>query len=379
MSNYGHKHDDHDCKDHSDNPADQPKPPKGGEGCGKLPEPKPPNYKKPDPCLPNPKCYCPPGPGSDPNCLEILITKKAAVVAAAEKDKAFKAELEALLTKAKAAAQEYNKDTYDKLVKQWVEQDKEIADLIVTLVCALPCSYCVIECFVCPFINKMHDAEEALKWDPAKYPDAYNLYDLLNWHTRDKVVKERRVKRIADVLKAWEKPAQTIKKALDDDAKLIVDARSKVGTEPAKVAFDVFFKLIPMHLAIAPPAGGKWITKIDKKYTEFCYCDTGCPDDCCGPDVGLEEWSLRQRLLGPQAYLIDPNDYITLICCLVEKRYAPAQAQLNDAEAQVLTLETEIKRNKDLVENGLKAFFTDARAAIPTVINCCDFENEQKS
>ena len=32
-----------------------------------------------------------------------------------------------------------------------------------------------------------------------------------------------------------------------------------------------------------------------------------------------------QRLTGPQAYLIDPLSYLTIVCCLVEKRYAPAK------------------------------------------------------
>src|SRR5205085_1210804 len=113
--------------------------------------------------------------------------------------------------------------------------------------------------------------------------------------------------------------------------------------------FDVFLKLVPMHLAIAPPEGPKWQTKIDKKYTVFCWCDTPSPDDCCGPDVGKIEWSVRQRLIGPQPYLVDPNDYIPLICCLVKNRYGPAQKELTDAQGELLKVEAEIKRDKDLV------------------------------
>ncbi|HSK62365.1 MAG TPA: hypothetical protein VK893_00940, partial [Pyrinomonadaceae bacterium] len=77
-----------------------------------------------------------------------MITDKASKLAGAEKDKAFKADLEALLTKANAAKQEYTRDKYEKLVKQWVEQDEQIAELIRKLVCALPCWRCVIECYV---------------------------------------------------------------------------------------------------------------------------------------------------------------------------------------------------------------------------------------
>jgi len=350
--------------------AERPKLPVGGDKCKEIPPTTPPEWKKPEPCLPDKHCKCPPGPGSDPNCLEKLITEKAGQLAAAEKDKTFKADLEALLTKANAAKQEYTQDKYQKLVKQWVEQDAQIVELIRKLVCALPCWRCVIECYVCPYINRMHDAEERLKWVPTNYPQAFNWYDLLNWHTRDKAVKERRFNRIKSVLAAWEKPAQTIEKALTDNAKLIADANKGIGSDASKIAFDVFLKLVPMHLAIAPPKGSPWNTKIEKQYTVFCCCDMPSPDDCCGPDVGWFEWSLRQRLIGPQPYLIDPNQYLPLICCLVEERYGPAQTALNEAEAKVLTLETEIKRDKDMVENGLKSFDKDARGAIPSVVNC---------
>ena len=362
----------HTCNDQDGNPADQPKPPAGGDNCKDIPPTTEPPWEKPPvECKPDENCKCPPGPDGGDRCLEDLITKKAGELAAAEQDKVFKADLEALLAKVNTAQQDYTRDKFDKLVKQWVEQDEQIVELIRKLVCALPCWRCVIECYVCPFINKMQVAEARLKWDPANYPKAFNWYDLLNWHTRDKAVKERRFNRIKSVLVAWEKPAQTIEKALTDDAKLIADANKAIGSDASKVAFDVFLKLVPMHLAIAPPAGSKWVTKIDKKYTEFCDCDKPSPDDCCGPDIGLIEWSLRQRLVGPQAYLIDPNLYKSLICCIVEKRYEKAQKELTDATADVLRIEAEIKRDKDAIENGLKTFDKDAKGAIPSVVHCC--------
>lgn len=358
------------CNKPDVDPADQPKPPVGSDKCDPIPPTKPPVWKEPEPCPIDPYCNCPPGPSTDPNCLEKMISDKAGQLAAAEKDKTFKADLEALLAKANTAKGEYNRDKYDKLVKQWVEQDEQICELIRKLVCALPCWRCVIECYVCPFINRMNEAEARLKWDPTKYPEAFNRYDLLHWHTRDKAVKEQRFNRIKSVLAAWEKPAQTIEKALTDNAKLIAEANKAIGTDASKVAFDVFMKLVPLHLAIAPPDGSKWETCIDKKYTEFCKCDMQCPDDCCGPDVG--EWSIRQRLVGPQPYLIDPDQYLSLICCIVEKRYGPAQKELTDADGELLKIENAIKRDKDAVENGLKSFDKDAKGAIPSVVLCCD-------
>lgn len=360
------------CHIHTDDPADQPKPPVGSDKCDPIPPTKPPHWDKPEKCKIDEYCNCPDTPSSDPNCLEKMISDKASALAAAEKDKVFKADLEALLGKANTAKGEYTVDKYEKLGKQWAEQDEQIAELIRKLVCALPCWRCVIECYVCPFVNRMVEAEARLKWDPKNYPKAFNHYDLLHWHTRDKVVKEARFNRIRSVLVAWEKPAQSIDKNLTDNAKLIADANKALGTEPSKVAFDVFMKLVPMHLAIAPPEANKkgWETCIDKKYTKFCECDMSCPDDCCGPDVG--EFSIRQRLVGPQAYLIHPDQYLPLICCIVEKRYGPAQKQLTDAEGEVLKIEAAIKSDKDAIDNGLKNFDKEAKNAIPTDVLCCD-------
>jgi hypothetical protein len=357
--------------DDDGSPAEQPKPPVGGDKCKDIPETTPPYWEKPEPCPTDPYCDCPPGgPGSDPNCLEKMINDTAGKLACAEKDKAFKADLEALLTKANAAKGDYTREKYEKLVKQWVEMDKLIVDQIKLVVCDWPCWRCIVECYVCPLINRMHDAEARLEWVPTNYPDAFNWYDLLNWHTRDRAVKERRFNRIRSVLTAWEKPAATIEKILTDNTKLMGEIRTAISNESPKAVFDMFMRLIPLHLAIAPPKGTPWKTKIDKKFTEFCKCDEDSPDDCCGPDVGLMEWSLRQRLIGPQPYLIDPNQYLPLICCLVEERYGPAQAALNNADAKVLLYETEIKRDKDIIENGLKNFEKDAKGAIPSVVRC---------
>ena len=362
----------HECPPSTEDPADQPKPPSNGDdSCEPIPETTAPEPKAPPECPPT-DCHCPPGPGTDPNCLETLISEKAAAIAEAEKAKAFKTDLEALLTKAKASAQEYTRDKFDKLVKLWDEQDREIAELIRKLVCAVPCWRCVIECYVCPLLEAMRKAEWQLYGDGTTYTEAHTLYDVHYWHTRDRDAKERRFNRIKAVLGAWEKPAQTIEKALADNAKLIADAGKALGADAPKVVFDVFLRLVPLHLAIAPPKSDKWTTRIGKEYTRFCECDTGDPDDCCGPDVGRP--TLRQRLIGPQPYLIDPNDYFTLICCLVKHRYGKAQMDFARAEAAVATADGNIKRARAIVDNGLKSFDKDARAAIPTEIDCCDFD-----
>lgn len=369
MSDYRRQQTEHECPPRPKDPADQPHPP-GVDKCNELPTTTPPTLKNPEKCVPD--CDCPRTPPTDANCLEQLISQQGAEIAAAEKAKAFKADLEALLVKAKVAGQEYTVAKYDKLVKQWVEEDLAIAELVRKVTCALPCWRCVVECYICPLLNDMHYAEQALAGDGTLYTEVHNLYDLLYWRARDKDAKERTFNRIKTVLAAWEKPAATIEKVLTDNQALIDAIGKLVGTDPGRAVYDVFLRLVPMHLAIAPPSNSSWPTRIAREYTEFCKCDTGTPDNCCGPDVG--ELSLRQRLIGPQPYLIDPHDYFSVICCLVENRYHPAKDALAQAEADWTTVDSLIKRYKAQVENGLKTFEKDAKGAIPLVIDCCDYE-----
>jgi len=364
---------DYKCPD-PEYPAEQPHNP--GGHCDKLPEPWCPKLDEPDPCPPDPYHKCLPPPGGDKKtrrCLEDLIENQTAPITAGDKAKIFKADLTQFLDKANTAVKDYTREKYDALVKQWVEEDCDIAELVRKLVCALPCWFCVIERHVCPLLYDVRDAELRLFDGGPPFKEVHNLFELLFCQTQEKAAKERQFNRIKAVLTAWEKPATIIEKALTDNAKLIVDLGKVLGNEPSKVVVDLFFRLIPLHLAIAPPRGSRWKTKIAKEYTQFCHCDMGEPDYCCGPDVG--KLSLRQRLIGPQPYLIDPDDYFDLICCLVEQRYGPAKDQLSSAEAAVTKTENLIKRNRDAIDNGLKNFDKDAKAAIPAMVDCWKYEH----
>jgi hypothetical protein len=371
MTDYARKTNGHECPPPPpDDPADQPQAP--GDSCDDLPDTTPPDPPDPPKCPPDPHCKCPPPPDSNQNCLEKLIAKQTKEITAADKAKTFKADLEALLAKAKVAGQAYTRTVFDGLVKQWVEEDRQLADLVRKLVCAVPCWRCIIECYVCPLLYTIKEAQQRLFGDGTLPATVNNLQDLLYWHQQDRAAKERTFNRIKSVLAAWEKPADTIQAAISANGKAIDLANKTLGTDGPHVVYDVFLRLIPMHLAIAPPRGSAWTTTIDKEYTYFCDCDKGMPDDCCGPNVG--ELSLRQQLIGPQPYLVDPNDYFKVICCLVEKRYGPAKDMLSRAEAAVVTTDNEIKRLKALIENGLKNFDKDAKGAIPAVVDCCDYE-----
>ena len=369
------------CPPAPENPAPLPHPP--GDSCPPVTWPDPPPYEYPEKC--EVECECPKKPGSDsPKCLEDLITAQAEEIAKAEKAAKFKTDLEALLDAAKKANQAYTPKVYKDLLKRWQEQDAAIAELVRKLACAVPCWKCVIECYICPLFNDIHYWEQAVYGDGTHCSDVHDLQDRLYWHTRDKEAKDRAFLRIKAVLTAWGAPATTIDKALTSNQALI-DASSKViGNEPGKAIYDVFLKLVPLHLAIAPPTGTKdpvtnieITSKIDVKYTTFCECALEPPkvDDCCGPNVG--ELTLLQRLVGPQPYLINPSDYYRVICCLVTQRYGNAKEVLAAAEAAVQKYEAEVKKFKAQIDAGLKSFEKDAKDRIPAVIDCCDYKSTE--
>ena len=355
----------------SDDPADHPKDP--GGTCEELPKDEPPKLDEPKECPP-PPCCCPTGPTSTSNCLDNLIAAQTTEIAEAEDAKKFKADLEALLAKAKAAKLEYTVDKHKNLVDEWKKQDAEIADLIRKLVCAVPCWWCIIECHICPLLYWVRYRKQKLYGDGTLYSEVRTLHDLRYWHERNQDAKQRTFDRIKSVLAVWEKPSQTIEKALADNAKLIADTGKSLALDAAKLVCDVFLRLVQMHLAIAPPKGSGITTAIGKEYTTFCECDEGKPDDCCGPDVG--EPSVRQRLIGPQPYLVNPDDYFAIICCLVEQRYLPAKNALAGAKSAYQRVDAEITKYTAEIDERIKSLDKDAKAAIPSVIDCYKYESK---
>jgi hypothetical protein len=357
----------------TDNPAPQPKPPADDcHKCGDLPTTTPPTIPDTEKCDDPPvDCKCPKPPTNTTNCLEKAIEKQAKQLARAEKAKTFKADLEGRLQKATTAAQQYTQDAYEKLLKRWQDEDHAIVELVRKLTCAVPCWLCLIECYVCRILNALRDNEQRLYGNGTLPATLNNLYDLQYWLTRDAAAKDETVARVTRVMDAWASPAATIDAVLNANSALLASCNQNLGTTPGSIVFDVFLKLIPMHLAIAPPAvDAATTTGIDKKYTVFCKCDIGKPDDCCGPDTGV--LSLRQRILGPQPYLVKPGDLFSIICCLVEKRYHPAKDAATDAAATLAAASDEIARRRAQLDAGIKSFNTDGRAAIPTQPECCD-------
>jgi len=360
-----------DCPSSPEHPAPQPNPP--GDQCQDVPSTTPPELTPPDPCLPPAWCHCPTPPNTGPNCLQILIDAQEQKIALSAKAAELKKDLLARQSQADKASAAYNQAAYDDLLKKWQDLDGKIADLIRKVVCAVPCWRCVIECYVCPLLNDLHNSEIWLyKGGPCS--DVHNLYDLRYWYDRDLDEKQRRLDRIKTVLDAWGDPAKTIAARLADNLTLYNSISNALGSDATRSIYDLFLRLIPMHLAIAPPTTmppvPETTTKIDELYTIFCECDSATGDDCCGPDIG--PWSFRERLIGPQPYLIDPADYYKVICCLVDKRYRPANDAVAAAAAALAAVDAEITRRKMQIDNFPKGF--DGRGAIPSVVDCCKLE-----
>lgn len=348
-------------------PADQPEPPKSDwkDKC------KPSNNWPPTPTIPDPKpcertCTCPVPPTGQPNCIETLISEQTTTITAAERAKSFKTDLEALAQKAKTAQIDYTQSKYEQLLERWKKEDDDIVALISKLVCAIPCWQCVIECRVCTLYYAVRDIERNLIGTGTR-TTVDSLYDLRYWQTRDTEAKQAAFDRIKGVLAAWEKPAQTIEKVLNDNATLMQTAGKTLAPDAPKLLYDVFMRLVPMHLLIAPPAD-VWKTKIDKKYTHLCRCDKGDPENCCGPDSGTP--SLLERLLGPQPYLIKPDEYFWVICCLTMTRYQPAKEALAAAEGALEATENAIKRAKADIDSKMKSIEGDAKTELGKKIDC---------
>jgi len=323
------------------NPAPQPNLPSSASRWTPITPTTPPLLDPPKPCEPHPSCKGPTKPSANLDCLDELIASQTRGDADREQAAKWKAELEDLLKRAQAASQVYTRGEYDDLVKTWIEQDETIAHLSARLACLVPGWRRVIECDVCPLLNELHYAEKWLYGDGTLYADVHDLYDLQYWHARDKQIKDRRLTRIESVLSAWTRPGPsvTIAATLKANRDLAAAISGLLDTDPSKGIYDLFFKLIPRHLAIAPPAAVA-ITRIDRDYTAFCTCDAGEADDCCGPDVG--KLTLRQRLVGPLPYLIDPNEYFTVVTCIVQERFVPAREAAWKAETDLAALTARI-------------------------------------
>jgi hypothetical protein len=350
-------------------PADQPHSP--NDECHKPEWPHHP--PSPDPSLCLPECCCPfPTYPPKPNCLERMIGRQDYSAAeATELGEATKL-LRELLDRAKASEKEYTLKRYMELVKKWKDVDRDIAEVVRRLVCTIPCWWCLIECHICPLLYAIRYREDRLRGQGLDrwrtYEQVYSLYDEQYWFQQDVRRKQIEVERITQVLQAWETPSKTIGDAIDTNAAAILKAPNPNTADYIRFLYDVFFQIVPSHLAIAPPADSGVVTCISKKYTVFCDCDDHDQVNCCGPNLG--EPTVRERLVKAQPYLVRPDQILPLLCCIAEKRFMPASHALAAAKASLKRVTDEVTGYEQEITNRLSSLPDDARAALPYPYDC---------
>lgn len=392
--------------------------------CKNLPEaPDVPEIPKPGTCPE--RCHCPDPPGGEPqSCLDNLIRDQNMIVKKAERAKAFADELTDIQNKVKSAQVDYTQARFNDLRKTWKEQDDAIVELIRKLVCAVNCWECLLECRLCKQLVGIRTLEDRLNGPPGDdvkgtgplTKEVHSLFDQQAWHERNVAQMERRMKRITDVLTAWEKPSGTLGDVLEKNGNLIKETQNLIASDSAKAVYDVFMTLIPRHWAIRPRDLGpkeEWKSGIDEKYIRICecqqtpkpkpqearegrasdqdgdpqpckekdndkdkcQCDEGMPDDCCGPDVGI--LSLRQRLIGPLPYIVDPVIFPAMICCLTSNRLSPASEQLAAAQANLAASTAEIELVRKQIADKTAGIEANFRAELPNPIECSKYPKKE--
>jgi hypothetical protein len=378
-------------------------------------------------------CNCPTPPGGAPSsCLDDLIRSQGIIVKKADRAKAFVDELTAIQGKVTSAQVDYTQKRFTDLRKTWKDQDKLIVELIRKLVCAVDCWECLLECRLCPQLVEIRTLEDRLNGTGVLTKKVYSLFDLQAWHQRNVANMQARVDRINLVLAAWEKPSDTLGDVLDKNGKLIEDTEKILATDSAKAVYDVFMTLLPRHWAIRPRDEGSekdgkkpWKSEIDPKYIniceckegqqkgddkgkdaqkaddkgqvaqsaddkgqdknecddgapdpEKCRCDDGTPDVCCGPDVGI--LNLRQRLVGPLPYIVDPTLFPDIICCLTSKRLEPASEQLATAQANRDATTAEIELVAKKIADKKSAIEASFRAELSNPIDCTQYKKKEQ-
>lgn len=287
--------------------------------------------------------------------IDDLIDGISGTLASAAVQKDLKAELAGFLQKARGAADKYTVQKYNELVKRWKEQDKQIAELI-NLLKAQPDWYEGLS-EVCPALfDPIMELGEQLEGSQPGQPDdkafvGLGLYWKRIWQLGMRDSLKRYYERQGATLRAWENPAAALEKILADNAGLIAEARKTIGQQPAPtLVFDLFVKLVPMHLYIKPRNETPTVQPIR----------TVLP--------GTEPWKAScefgaQRLIGYKPTLIEPKDYPGKYEDVLGIYY-DAVLELAAAESELKITEDAIARSEKQIDERLNAVDKDAKAAL---------------
>jgi hypothetical protein len=333
--------------------------------CPPLTDPdKEPTFDPPAPYTPA-NCNCPAPPSKEKKCFDDLIGDQDKILREAERAKVFKAELEDLMKKADAAVPTYTREKFDEFSRRWADHDKKILAIIDTAICRVKCWRCFIECEVCRLLHYITDYEEYLDGGPL-IATIGSLQDVKYWRQRNRDKKLNQFNRIKALITAWSNPAESLELALNTNEKLIKDVEKMSDTD---AVFAVFMQVIPLHLAIKPRAA---TTQIKEEHQYIC----GKPekhDLCCLVDADVLTATQLYLAGEPLAYIIDPNDYLPLICCLAKHRYLPAKDQLAKAESALAEVEATIARITADLDRRRKSILEDYRGSVSSPVKCGDY------
>jgi len=369
-----------------DGDAPYPSPEDGGTPCpppedGDAPYPRPdktppgPPAKTPpqagkSPCKPGdatpptkPAGTCgTPGGGTDPNCIELEIQRLSGIIAAADKVKANKSELEQLLPKATKASQDYSETVYDALLVRWKALDKALAtDLLPKLDCTIKNWRWLLECRVCPLLANIKALDDKLMGtcEPGTPQACEGLYDKKNRLTQKLTRLTRKADWLKDTLATWEKPADTLKALLDANEALKNKVSDNIGKPDARAyVWDVWTKLLPLHLIMGPrDANGRVVSEIESKLRYCCANDKRDPKDPKAPTV-------LERLLRPQPHLVVPSQYFDGVLCPLIEEYTAARTAASDQSSELEKASAEIKRTEDKIAESKKNFEANAKTEL---------------
>jgi len=332
------------------------------------------------PVVPDPKecahtCKCPSGPvgGGTDRCLQDAIDTEQKKVAAAKQASSFVEVLTGLQKKVDDALSKYTRDIYKGLRDDWIEFDGNLLlRVIQQLECPVKCWPCVVECRLCHLLNKIRNSQLKLDGTVKTLPtEVHSMQELLCWNQRSVDLRQKEFDRIDALLTAWvSNPAEVLRKALTDNAELAQKILDSIATDQVGAMWNLFMRVLPLHFAIAP---SDVTSKVPDSFKDVCKkCD---PDDesvCCTVHTG--ERSLRQQLIGPKPYIVDPDGYPKIICCLVQHRYQPASASLAQAQADLDNITKGIDRIKKEIADSTASLQTDFIGDLKTPIDCADYK-----
>ncbi len=286
--------------------------------------------------------------------IETEIDMISSRLAVAERLKEYKATLEALLQKTRSALEEYPARKHAELQKRWQEQDRNLKDLLAKLQCSIPDWENRLCHAVAPLFAEIAGLKCELRPTPAAPEPPAGTSEGL-YARRERLLlrlakRQARYEQARLALAAWEKPAPTLEKILNDNDKLVADIKKSIGQpEAPALLYDMFFKLLPMYYLIAPAAAAS--TRIDAK-------------DFVTRHAGEEAWDDLTEMLGPQPMLIEPAAYLKHLAGAPLKDFNQASTELAETAGDLQKIQDEIKRAEKALEERRKTLEKAARAAL---------------